>query len=256
MRFVLALLALPLLADQTSKERVLGERLAKNIKQESKVVEDATVLGYVRAVGSHLIANLEDSPHSYTLDVIVNDETAEPTVLPGGWILVPVSFIVNAENEDEFAGMIAHAIAHLETQQSHSRQAGALAEGLVSVPIIFVAGQAGLHAASTGSGRIPRGFLESQRLRELESDKLGIELARRAGYDPSGFRRYLDRTQPGDTKLSPVPSRKLRFSNIDEVLRSLSATPTASEQFQRVRQRAHDLLGETEQSRRPTLRRR
>lgn len=100
---------------------------------------------------------------------------------------------------------------------------------------------------------MPLGFLQTQRQSESESDRIGIELAHRAGYDPAGVRRYISRTQPDDRKLSPVPSREFRLAKMDDVLRSLPATPSAIGQFEGVRERTRELLGEIKTPRRPSL---
>ena len=162
MRCLLALLALPLFAQQISKERALGDKLALDIKQESRIPEDPALLSYVQSVGAELVANLDGSPLPYRFHVIVHSEMTEPMALPGGLILVPVSFLANAKDEGEFAGMMAHAIAHIAARHGRGSQAEQSSAGLVSVPVIFKGGRSGLHApSSTSSKHTPLGFLKT-----------------------------------------------------------------------------------------------
>ena len=50
---------------------------------------------------------------SYTVAIVADDGGYEPISLPGGFIFVPASTILAARNEAEFAGMLAHAMAHI-----------------------------------------------------------------------------------------------------------------------------------------------
>jgi predicted Zn-dependent protease len=66
MRCLHTLLVLRLFAQQIAKDRVLGEKFASDIKQESKTLEDPTALSYVRSVGERLVANLDNSPYPFS----------------------------------------------------------------------------------------------------------------------------------------------------------------------------------------------
>jgi predicted Zn-dependent protease len=146
--------------------------------------------------------------------------------------------------------MIAHAIAHIMARHGRGSQNGESTGG----PVIFIGGRSGLHTPSSiAPADMPLGFLEMQRQSEWEADRIGIELAHRAGYDPGGLRRSICRTQPDDRKVSPVPSRKLRLAKMDYVLRSLPATPSASGQFERVLERTRELVGEIKTPTTPSL---
>ena len=121
-------------------------------------------------------------------------------------------------------------------------------------PMVFMCGRFGCHADTQGPAMIPLGLLQSQRTYELEADRFGLELATRAGYDPVGLRRYIERTQPLDSERSPLPSRNLRLAGIDEALPS--APRNASHEpgeFLRVQDAIRSAV--TGQRREPTLRR-
>jgi hypothetical protein len=59
MKYLVALLVLPLFAQQILKERILGEKLATDIKRHSKTVEQSSVVSYVQRLGARLVANLD-----------------------------------------------------------------------------------------------------------------------------------------------------------------------------------------------------
>ena len=73
MKFVLALWAVPLLAQQgvnfytVEKERALGQQLASEIRTQSKPLANAAVDAYVRRIGAELIGQLKKHDLSTSL---------------------------------------------------------------------------------------------------------------------------------------------------------------------------------------------
>jgi predicted Zn-dependent protease len=127
-------------------------------------------------------------------------------VLPGGYIFVPESLILAAQNEAEFAGMLAHAMAHVS---------GRHATRLLTRNEIANA------ANSAADGRtIPVAMLMFQREFEAEADVSAVGLASAAGFDPSAFARYIDRTQvdEGSKAFSSMPLRSVRVEKIERAI--------------------------------------
>ena len=94
------------------KERALGEQLAKEVERQVTPVEIRAVQEYLDDLTRRLAAQLP-AQFAYTVAVIKEDGEYEPMPLPGGFIFVPTSLILAAQNEAEFAGMLAHAMAHI-----------------------------------------------------------------------------------------------------------------------------------------------
>ena len=127
-----------------------------------------------------------------------------------------------------------------------------------SIPLIFMGGWGGAHADSRQPQLlVPMGFLQDHRIYELEADAFGLNLAAKAGYPPAAFRRYIERTQGLDSKMSPLPAREVRLARIDEVLRSLPAVPfMPTGDFEKVQASARVVVPKPEPRMPPTLRRR
>jgi predicted Zn-dependent protease len=263
--FVLFLCSLPLAGQQgvnfysLEKERALGQRLASEVKFQSKPFANAAVDAYVQRVGTELIGQLKEVTFEYQFEVISGGTWTEPFPVPGGFIFVPAHAFVAAQDEAEFVALLAHAIGH--AAQRHGTRSATRGEivNMASIPVVFMGSWSGPHTASQASqALIPLGFLNFQRLQELEADRFGLELAARTGYDPAAFERYVRRTQRADSKLSGLPERELRLGKIQETIAGLprAATPwRASEEFRSVQETVRSILGQPSDKRAPTLQR-
>ena len=199
MKASLALPVLPLLAQQSAnlynveKERALGRSLASEVRQQSRPFDNPAVDAYVKRIGGELVAHLPENPLTYTFEVISTDEATEPIPLPGGYVFIPARFLLAAQDEAEFAGMLAHSIGHIALRHGTRPATRGEVMNVAHIPLVFAGGwMGGGHADSRRPLiGVPIGFLEFQRTRELEADAFGLELAARAGYDPAALRRYI-----------------------------------------------------------------
>src|SRR5688500_11876510 len=121
----------------------------------------------------------------WEVHVITIDEV-NAWCMPAGKMAIYTGLIqkLNA-TDDEIAAVMGHEIAHALREHAReriSRQMGTqTAVGLVGA--IFGIGQLGQGIANTVADVTLN--LPNSRLHETESDRIGVELAARAGYDPS-----------------------------------------------------------------------
>jgi predicted Zn-dependent protease len=97
------------------KEAALGVGLAEDARRQTTKLDNPEVQAYVERVGRRLAAHLPDTSLTFTIAVITDDRggpTHEPIAIPGGYLFVPTSLILAAQNEAEFAGMLSHAMIH------------------------------------------------------------------------------------------------------------------------------------------------
>ena len=138
------------------KEIALGKQMAQEVERQAKIVDDPIVAEYVNRVGQNLVRN-SDAKVPFTIKV-VDAEEINAFALPGGFFFVNTGILLNADNEAEMAGVMAHEIAHVAARHG-TRQAtrGQLAQ-YASIPLIFVGGWTG-YAIRQGMGiAIPMGF--------------------------------------------------------------------------------------------------
>jgi beta-barrel assembly-enhancing protease len=251
MKFVLALIVLPLLAQQPSrgvnfysieKERVLGEHYAVEIRKQSKPFHHPAVEAYVKRLVAELTAHPNQTPFELSVEVVSDDERAEPVPLPGGFLFVPARALLGAGDEPEFIGLLAHAIAHIALRHGTRTATRSQIVNMASIPLIYMGGWHGAHAESQRPGAMlmPVTMMSFQRTFELDADRFGVQAVSRAGYDPTGLARYLARTQqspPGPATLSPLPPLDTRLANLREAVAALPAlTRSSNEEFLALRQ--------------------
>lgn len=257
----LPLLALPLLAQQAvnvyslEKERALGRQLAVEVLRQSKPLDDAGVDAYVKRVGGRLVAYLPETSGVYSFAVILTEAT-EPIPFPGGEILIPANFFLAAEDEGEFAGMLAHAIGHVALRHGTRSASRGQVGNMASIPLVFIGGWMGSHSDSRSATlSIPIGFMRFQRTYELEADTFAVELMARADYRPGGYRNYIARVQVADSGVSPLPPRETRLANLDKLAGpALVAPASSSEEFLRSQEVVREVLQQPKR-RVPTFRR-
>jgi len=172
------------------KEIALGKMLASEFRQKASPVNNAMVTEYVQRVGARLAAQ-------FSGDWVFNFETVrdpsggpthEPVTFPGGFIFVSTDLIFSAQNEAEFVGMLAHAMAHISVRHwTRSSTRGALAQN--GGPVVGV-----MPDYSDGMA-VPMGMPAFQRGFEKEADFLAVSALAAAGYDPAGLASYLSRIQ-------------------------------------------------------------
>src|SRR5881296_666625 len=110
--------------------------------------------------------------------------------MPGGKIAVYTGIIEKLQiTDDELAAVMGHEISHALREHGRERAsqqvaagAGATLAGVVAD--IFLPGSGQLATQGAGLGTQVGVLLPYSRVHETEADRMGVELAARAGYDP------------------------------------------------------------------------
>jgi len=257
------------------KEMALGKQLAEEVAREAKVVDDPILSEYVNRIGQNLARN-SDAKVPFTFRLLQND-VPNAFALPGGYIFVHTGLIGIAAEEDEFAGALAHEIAHVAARHLTCRETKAQLANIGTIPLsILLGGWAGMAARQAAGAAIPMTFLSFSRHDESEADFLGVQYMWAAGYDPNGaismFEKLetLQRTQPSAVSklLSTHPMDSDRIAKtqaeIDKILPSKPEYIVTTSDYTNMRQRLltmenrrkPDDPNKTGDDGRPTLKRR
>jgi predicted Zn-dependent protease len=210
------------------KEAALGKQLAGEIRHRSTPIDNPVILDYLERLGRRIAAQISNARFPFTFSVIVEDRcgTHEPAALPGGYLFVPAALFTAAEDEAEFAGMVAHAMQHV-VQRHGTRQAtrGVLVN-YATVPLIFMGGTGGC----TDRLAVPAGFLKLQRQDEMEADALAIRNMAQSGFDPKALIRYVERVHQAESRSEPrvpVLTREERLAGLKAAIEALGAAEYA-----------------------------
>jgi len=167
------------------KEIALGKQLAAEVARQGKMLDDPLLAEYVNRVGQNLVRN-SDAKVPFTFRVIESDDP-NAFALPGGYVFVNTGLIQIAEEEDEFAGALAHEIAHVAARHSTRRETKSELANIATIPLSVLLGGWSGAAVRVGAGvAVPMTFLSFTRKDEAEADYLGLQYMYAAGYDPTG----------------------------------------------------------------------
>ena len=195
----------PLLAAPITMERELGEEFVREARRAIPLIYEYELDAFVNSIGYRFVGVLGKQPFDYQF-FVVNDDSINAFAVPGGKIFVNAGLISRAANEAELAGVIGHEIAHAHAHHSVRQQekgAAASYAGLLGMFLMIVNPVLGSAAMSAAMGQ----QLKYQRDFEREADFLGIDLAKKAGYDPGSMlgllRKIYEEQQVNPTVVPP-----------------------------------------------------
>ncbi len=177
------------------REAALGRQEAAKVAEQIGLVETPALSAYVADLGARL------AKHSPRTDVqyhfaVADMEAPNAFALPGGWIYVSRGLLAICNSEDELAGVIGHEIGHVAARHSASRESRSIGVGLLTLLGVLAAGAAGGEGAAQTVAQLGQvagaGLIATYgRDQERQADRVGQELAARAGYDPAAISSFL-----------------------------------------------------------------
>ena len=175
------------------RELALGNRLAREVERSTKLIEDPLVKQYVNGIGQNLVRH-SDAKFAFTFKVIDSEEV-DAFALPGGFLYVNSGLIVQADEESELAGVMAHEIAHVCARHGTRIATKLEIARVASMSLIFL-GPGGWAGSAIYAGlkvAVPLTFLQFSRSAEREADYLGLQYMYSAGYDPDSFITFFEK---------------------------------------------------------------
>jgi Peptidase family M48 len=177
----------------TDTEIKMGKTYADEIEKSSKFITDPVITEYVNRVGQNIVKN-SDCKVPFTIKVIDSDEI-NAFALPGGFFYVNSGLILNADEEAELAGVMAHETAHVCAHHAVRQMTRMNYAQLGTIPLIFIGGWTGYGIYEAASIGIPITFMRFSREFEAQADFLGVQYMYRAGYDPQPFITFFEKIQ-------------------------------------------------------------
>lgn len=177
----------------TESEIKMGKGFAMELEKSTKLITDPVVTEYINRIGQNLVKN-SDAKVPFTIKVIDSDEI-NAMALPGGFFYVNSGLVLNADEEAELAGVMAHEIAHVAAHHAAREQTRANYAQIGSIPLIFIGGWVGYGIYEAAQIGVPLTFLHFSREFETQADFLGVEYLYRAGYDPQAFISFFEKIQ-------------------------------------------------------------
>jgi predicted Zn-dependent protease len=171
-----------------SAESAYRQTLAQ-ARKKGVLNNDAALLARVRAIADRLIpqtaAFRPDAP-GWNWEVnVIGSKDVNAWVMPGGKVAVYTGLAERLQaSDEELAAVMGHEIAHALREHGRERVSQAMAQGIGIAVVGAVLG------VSEGARDLTQMVLDvtfnlpNSRTDEQEADRIGVELAARAGYDP------------------------------------------------------------------------
>ncbi|GAA4328690.1 M48 family metallopeptidase [Pigmentiphaga soli] len=166
------------LYQQTLSQASTKGQLNPNASQTTRVRNIAQ-----RLIGQVGVFRPDATRWNWEINVIGSSEV-NAWCMPGGKIAVYTGLLDAVKpTDDELAAVLGHEIAH--ALREHAREQ-ASQQVATNVGLSVLAAVTGSQAASDLGGTLSNVMfgLPNSRLHETEADRIGVELAARAGYDP------------------------------------------------------------------------
>lgn len=188
---------LPVLGDSlsgtisTQQEYEYGREFLRSARRQTPALNDPLIEEYVSNLTYKLAASSELTDHRLAF-LMIDSEVLNAFAAPGGIVGVNAGLFLYAENEGEFASVLAHELAHISqrhyarnVEETRNNRLPSMA-GLLASLIIGAAagGEAGQAALMTTQAIGLDNQLRFSRSNEEEADRIGIRNLYNAGFNP------------------------------------------------------------------------
>src|SRR2546427_6579451 len=206
-----------------AQEVAMGAASHQQVQREYGFVPDEKLQRYVQTMGNKLAAVSHRSGLAWHFTV-VNSPVVNAFAIPGGYVYLTRGILAYLNNEAELAGVMGHEIGHVtarhSVQQITRSQLAQIGLGVGSV-LSPTFGQFG-NLAESSLGVL---FLRYSRDNEREADRLGVEYAARAAWDPRQVSNFFDvlarlaaasgrETIPGWLQTHPDPPQRVQTTRM------------------------------------------
>lgn len=169
----------------------------KEAEKKKVLNPDAKQTERVRTIANRLIAQtgvFRDDALNWKWEVNVQEsKDVNAYCMPGGKIMVYTGLIEKLKaTDDELAAVMGHEIAHALREHGRERMSEAYAQqiGLLGLAVLLGTNEStkkntGAYVQAAAMASAVAITLPHGREHERESDRIGLELAARAGYDPA-----------------------------------------------------------------------
>ena len=222
------------------EEMKIGRDVAANVAAQFGLSTDESLAEYVNLVGLTVaqFAPKQDVPYRFA---VLNSGILNAFAAPGGYIFITQGLLSQLKDEAQLACVLGHEIAHVSQRHvikeiQKSRMVDAAIPGYAKAQA-----QKAQWMKQVTDLAVQMLWKGLSREDELEADRLGVEYASKAGYDPSSFKEVLEilkaRAQEPDYLkevkflLSTHPKPEERLRSIEERLKALPGGEREAERF-------------------------
>ena len=172
-----------------AESRVAYISTVRQLEQHDKLLDDPVLADRLGVVTGRLVTEtVRMYPHTgnwrWSVALIDGPDTVNAWCMAGGRMAVYSGLVAKLDlTDDELAQIMGHEISHAVANHTAERMSMAIAQGLGVLTVAAATDNAGLHQGAALAAVLAIG-LPNSRVAESEADRMGIEIAARAGYEP------------------------------------------------------------------------
>jgi predicted Zn-dependent protease len=165
--------------------------MLKPYAQKGKIDNNPALKDRVYRITGRLIAQAlkvrpETKDWDWSIKIIDDPETVNAWAMAGGKMALYTGLVKKINpTDDELAQVLGHEIAHALAKHSAEKMSVAMASSIGVVAVGVVAENKGLALTGAALAAVLAVQKPNSRAAESEADRIGIELAAKAGYNPS-----------------------------------------------------------------------
>lgn len=210
------------------EEQQIGSEISTKLRDRYGVVQDPAVHKYVTLVGTTL-AKESTRPNLRWTFIVLDTDGVNAFAAPGGFIHVTKGALALIQNEAELADVLGHEIGHVT--EKHTINAIKKSNAMSTV-----AKASRRDVIAEFTERAYAAILENKfdRGDETASDRIGITLANKAGWAPTGLAAFLTRLSDRNKGLqersgmfASHPEAKARLSELSKTISGSKLTSAA-----------------------------
>jgi beta-barrel assembly-enhancing protease len=194
----------------------IEKQFIEEINNSNSVLRDPLTNQYINQLGQKL-ARESEVPLSSDFFIVKSDEI-NAFAGPGGHIGINSTLFLISEHESELAAVMAHELAHVRQhhlyrmlEHQHRMQVPMLASLLASIALGAINPALGSGAMMATLGGFAQDSINFIRSNEKEADRIGMDMLKRAGFDPRGMIHFFKRMQE---------HARYSSANVPEILRT------------------------------------
>ena len=164
--------------------------MLKPYEQKGKIDNDPVLKDRVYRITGRLIAQAikmrpETKAWEWSIKIIDDPETVNAWAMAGGKMALYTGLVKKVKpTDDELAQVMGHEIAHALAKHSAEKMSVAMASQIGVMAVGVAADRKGLALTGAALAAALAVQMPNSRSAESEADRIGIELAAKAGYDP------------------------------------------------------------------------
>jgi predicted Zn-dependent protease len=158
--------------------------------KKGKLNDDPAIKARVDRITERLVAQAikyrpETAKWEWEINVIDDPKTVNAWAMAGGKMAIYTGLIVQLNaSDDEIAQVMGHEIAHAVSAHTAEKMSVAMASNIAVAGVGIATDSKGLAMTGAALAAAYAVQMPNSRTMESEADRIGIELAAKAGYDP------------------------------------------------------------------------